>query len=211
MKSLFFLPYLILGISVPLHAQALKPFADQIQKTYDQAQDLSLHFVQETYVAVLEREVKKQGSGQFKKPGKLRIDYAGENGRQYLSNGKTLWIFQKGDAQAQTVSLSDQEFPAEALSFLGGLGNLQRDFSVEEVDEKKWKSLNREKNGLRWLELTPLQKRSTIQSLVMGFDIGSALAKEIYLFTESGNLSHYTISEIKMNSGLSDTIFEFKK
>jgi outer membrane lipoprotein-sorting protein len=205
------LSLMLATFSWTVYGQGAQGFADRVQQAYERAKDMSLEFVQATYVASLEREVTKQGVAQFKKPGKLHIDYAGEGGRQYLSDGKTLWIFPRGDPQIQTIPLNDETVPAEALSFLGGLGNLKRDFAVEEVDEKKWAQLKTEKGSLRWLELTPLQKRSTIQCLIMGFDPESYLAKEIYLFTESGNLSHYRITAVKTNSGLADSLFELKK
>lgn len=197
--------------SVPVHAQSSKEFADRIQKTYEAANDLSLTFTQSTYVAVLEKEVLKKGRGQFKKPGKSRIDYEGDNGRQYLSDGKTLWVYQRGDSQPQTLDLKEQDIPSEALNFLGGLGKLQKDFLVEEVDPLKWEKLKRETGPYRWLELTPLKKSSSIQSLIMGFDPSSNLAQEIYIFTDSGNLSHYSLQDVKMNLGLTDTVFVFKK
>src|SRR5690606_20872196 len=103
----------------------------------------------------------------FKKPGKMAIRYHGEGGRNYLSDGKTLWIFETGDSQVQKMRVDESTLPAEALSFLGGLGRLQRDFAVEEVDPKKWKALKRERQDLAWLELAPLEKKSTLAWLVM--------------------------------------------
>ncbi|MCE9625782.1 MAG: outer membrane lipoprotein carrier protein LolA, partial [Deltaproteobacteria bacterium] len=142
---------------------------------------------------------------------KMAIRYEGPQGRNYLSNAKTLWIFETGDSQAQSYPLNDETMPAEALSFLGGLGQLKRDFAVEEVDPKKWTDLKREKQGLTWLELTPLQKRSSLQWLVMGFDPESAQAREVFLYTDSGNVSHYIFEKVEFNPGLSDDLFEYKK
>jgi Outer membrane lipoprotein-sorting protein len=195
----------------PGAADTPKEFADRIQKTYEAAADLSLSFTQSTYVAVLEKDVSKRGSAQFKKPGKSRIDYEGEAGRQYISDGKTLWVMQKGESKAQALKLEEQDIPIEALNFLGGLGKLQKDFAVEEVEEKKWAALRRDRGKLRWLELTPLKRSSSINSLVMGFDPSSTLAQEIYIFTDSGNLSHYSLKDIRLNGGVDDSVFEFKK
>jgi outer membrane lipoprotein-sorting protein len=166
---------------------------------------------QKTYVALLEKEISKKGSASFKKPGKMAIRYEGAQGRNYLSNGKTLWSFETGDPQVQKYPLNDESLDAEALSFLGGLGNLKRDFAVEEVESKKLSELKREKQGLKWLELTPLQKRSSLQWLVMGFAPDSALAQEVFLYNDSGNLSHYIFDKVELNPGLGDELFEYKK
>jgi len=192
-------------------AQDAGALADRVQRTYEQAGDLSIDFTQKTYVAVLEKEVSKKGKALFKKPGKLAIRYEGARGRNYQSDGKTLWIFESGDSQVEKIPLDEESLPAEALSFLGGLGNLKRDFAVEEVDPKKWQTLKRERGDLQWLELTPLQKRSSLQWLVMGFDPATAYAREVFLFTDSGNLSHYVFDKVELNRGLGDELFVYKK
>ncbi|MFO1462927.1 MAG: outer membrane lipoprotein carrier protein LolA [bacterium] len=213
MKVKWLLAVLGLGFLVPagLFAQSVSDLADRVQQTYEQAQDLGIDFTQKTYVALLEREVAKRGRATFKKPGKLAIRYEGERGRNYLSDGKTLWVFETGDAKPETYPLDEENVPAEALSFLGGLGRLKRDFAVEEVDPKKWAQLKAERGQLQWMELTPLKKRSSLQWLVMGFDPKTAYAREVFLFTDSGNLSHYVFDKVELNLGLGDELFVFKK
>lgn len=183
----------------------------EIQKAYEAAQDLTMEFTQKTYVALLEREVEKKGVAQFKKPGKFKIAYDETGGKQYLSDGKNLYVHVAGEAETQKYKVNDEILPAEALSFLGGLGDLSRDFAVEEVDPKKWESLKKEKSGLAWLELTPLKKRSSIKWLVMGFDKQSYLAQELFMFNESGNLTHYVFDRVTPNTGLTDDAFVLKK
>ncbi len=195
------------------HVYGLTPpqIASQVQKAYEATENLEIQFEQETYVALLEKKVKKKGKMTLKKPGKFKIIYEGKRGRHYYSDGKTLWIQQQGDHQVQEVSLSDEEIPAEALSFLTGLGQLTKEFAVESVDPKKWESFKREKGKLHWLELTPLKKLSQINWLVMGFDPDTFLVKEFYLFNEGGNLTHYFFKDIQKPAQLSEDVFVFKK
>jgi outer membrane lipoprotein-sorting protein len=192
-------------------ASEVRELADRVQAAYEETRDLSFHFVQKTYVAALEKEVEKRGEAQFKKPGKFSIQYAGPRERHYLSNGKKIWVFRDGDDQVQVYQVDDDNVPAEALSFLVGLGNLKQDFAVESVDPKKWVCFKREPVSLQWMELTPLKKTSGLQWLVMGFDPATFLARETYLLTDSGNLTHYVFSDLKANAGLSEEGFEFKK
>src|SRR5262245_9904626 len=100
-KSCYGIGVILLGLAAfglpgPVSAQGAAALADRVQQTYEQAGDLSIDFTQKTYVACLEKEVGKRGKAQFKKPGKLAIRYEGERGRSYLSNGKTLWVFEAG-------------------------------------------------------------------------------------------------------------------
>ncbi len=198
-------------LSPQLFAQSPDQVATKVQSAYEATQDLTMDFVQETYVEVLERKVKKQGKAQFKKPGKFAIEYAGKKGREYRSDGKTLWVYRSGDKQVEVYEVNDERVPAEALSFLGGLGNLKRDFAVETVDEKKWQNLGAKKGNLDWLELTPLKKQSQIQWMVMGFDAKTHLATEVYFLTDSNNLSHYSFSRLQSNQGLPAEGFVFTK
>src|SRR5262249_16417506 len=122
-----------------------------------------------------------------------------------------LWIFETGDKSVSISDLAQEGIPPEALSFLGGLGNLKKDFVVEEVDPKKLSELKREKTTLLWLELTPKEKRSSIRCLVMGFNPKSYLVEEMFLYNDSENLSHYLFDKITVNQGLSDKIFEYHR
>ena len=185
--------------------------AREVQQAYERIQDLEMDFIQVTYVQILEKKVRKSGRVRFKKPGMFSIQYEGRRGRQYYSDGKMLWIYQTGDGQVKVFTVDDERVPAEALSFLGGLGNLKKDFAVESVDPKKWEHLGAKKDNLGWLELTPLKKRSQISWLVMGFDPQTHLAQEVYLHTDSGNLSHYSFSAHKANQGIADGAFIFSK
>ncbi len=189
----------------------LGAIAQQVQKSYEATQALRMDFVQETYVEVLEQKVNKRGQAQFKKPGKFWIRYEGSPARRYQSDGKKLWIYQEGESQVQTLKVDEGTVPSEALSFLGGFGQLTQDFAVEEVDSQKWKSLQAEKGSLQWMELTPLRKRSAIQWLVVGFDPQTHLAAEIYFLTDTGNLSHYRFSSVLANGEIGDEIFEFRE
>lgn len=192
-------------------AQAPAKIANEVQNAYEGTKDLRMDFVQETYVEVLERRVKKKGQAFFQKPGKFAILYEGKRGREYRCDGKTLWVYREGEKQVEVYAVTDERVPAEALSFLGGLGNLKRDFAVESVDEKKWQHLKVKNKDLQWLELTPLKKRSQIQWLVMGFDPDTHLAQEVFFLTDSKNLSHYQFKNISANTQLKSEIFKFSK
>jgi outer membrane lipoprotein carrier protein len=182
-----------------------------VQAAYEKTQDLKMDFLQKTYVVLLEEEVEKKGEAQFKKPGKFRIEYQEKRGKIYLSDGKTLWIIRKGDDQVTKVSAGEENIPAEALSFLGGFGKLKDDFAVETVDPKKAEQLKIDRKKFQWLELTPLKKQSQIEWMVVGFDPKDLLARAIYLYTDSGNLSRYEFSNLRPNEGLGEDSFVYQK
>lgn len=182
----------------------------QIQSTYESAKDISSTFVQKVKIAALEREVEKTGKTFFKKPGKMRIEYDGKDGRQYISNGKILWIYEPGDSQVQVQALKEGGLPQEALAFLGGLGNLEKQFQVRPPTpaERKEKNLT---PSLDWLMLKPKNTQSTLQEMFLGFNPTTHLVWEGYLKNETGNENHYLFKNVKTNTNLEENLFEFKK
>jgi outer membrane lipoprotein carrier protein len=194
-----------------METSAPEKLVTAVQAAYEKTQDLRMDFSQKTYVALLEEEVQKKGEAQFKKPGKFRIEYQEKRGKTYLCDGKTLWIVRSGDDQVSKFSASEENIPAEALSFLGGFGKLKDDFAVESVDPKKAQDLKIDKEKFQWLELTPLKKQSQIDWLVVGFDPKDLLARVLFIYTDSGNLSQYNFSNLRINQGLPEESFVYKK
>ncbi|MCB1215036.1 MAG: outer membrane lipoprotein carrier protein LolA, partial [Deltaproteobacteria bacterium] len=181
-----------------IKAEDLKSLSQQIQKRYEATQTSRFELNQKTYVQVLEKDIYKKAKATFKKPGKFILEYQDQNGRLYMSDGKKLWIYQKGDRQVQSYPLNDDNIPAEALSFLGGLANLEQDFAVEIPEDKKQKTFKLNPQ-LKWVELSPLKKQSQIAWILLGVNPETFYTQELYLYTDSQNLSHYTLQNREVN------------
>src|SRR4029453_14572922 len=92
---------------------------EKVQSVYDGARDVSSEFVQKVTITAVEREVEKSGAAIFKKPGKLRVEYEGDDGRLYISDGKKLWIYEKGDTQVTVYPANPDTRREEPVAFLG--------------------------------------------------------------------------------------------
>ncbi len=209
-KLLAFLTFSLLTMPLYLKAASTEEVIKQVQSTYDQAADVSSEFVQKVKIASLEREVEKKGKALFKKPGKLRVEYDGDEGRLYVSDGKKMWLYEKGDTQVQVFDMTSKTIPDEALTFLGGMGNLRAQFRVSGLSENEKKSIKANPN-LDWLLLIPKNPESQMEELLMGFDRQLHTVSEAYLKNESGNVSHYFFSNVRLNAALPDTEFSFDK
>src|SRR3989338_1386365 len=99
-----------------------------IQSTYQSISDLQADFVQSTHVAILGKTVKERGIFSMKKPGQLRIEYKGEHPRQYISDGKKLWIVDPELEQVETYKISANTVPKEALELLKGFADMEKLF-----------------------------------------------------------------------------------
>jgi outer membrane lipoprotein-sorting protein len=196
----------VLFIAIPLVASAKEEVAsegiDAIESAYRTIDDLTAAFTQTTEVALVGRTVTRSGVFQFKKGGKLRIEYTGKDPKNYISDGTTLWTYVPGDeGSLQTFQVSDRTVPKEALSFLSGFGKLTKEFSV--VPSKAFKDAAA---GTTALHLVPKSKNAQYESLEALFGADHMLA-ELIVRNESGNVSHYRFSGIKTNQKIPDNRF----
>lgn len=194
----------------PPQAASIEPLIQAVQKTYNGATDVKSDFTQQTFIPSLERTVEKTGRTLFQKPGKFRVEYAGEQGRLYVSNGKKLWIFESGDSQVRVFPANNETIPEEALSFLGGLGDLKAQFQVKTLSPAEYEK-TKANRSLDWLLLIPKNPKSTLDELLLGFDRGTHLVSEAYLKNETGNVSHYLFQNTALNSQIPEEEFVFQK
>lgn len=210
-KLIFIFPLFLFPLSFPpLHAATTEEVIQQVQATYDKAEDVSSEFIQKVNIKALEREVEKRGRAYFKKPGKLYVEYEGEEGRLYVSDGKKLWIYEKGDTQVNVYKVGPQTMPEEALAFLGGLGDLRKQFRVSGLNPTEKKNIKANPD-LDWLLLIPKNPESQLDELLLGFERTAHTVAEAYLKNESGNVGHYFFPRVRFNAGLPDSQFVFEK
>lgn len=197
-------------LSAPLFATSPEEIVRQVQAVYEKAQDVSSEFSQKIEIKSLERTIEKTGKAFFKKPGKLKVEYDGEEGRSYTSDGSRLWIYDKGDTQVNVYKVSGETLPEEALAFLGGLGNIREQFKVSAPTANDRKSLKLQ-DGLDWIALLPKNPESSLDRLVLGFDPQTHTVREAFMKNDTGNQSHYFFKNVLLNSNLGDTQFVFAK
>src|SRR6266481_4675561 len=84
--------------------------------------------------------LESHGTLAFEKPNRMRWDYAAPDPQLIVGDGETLWIYQPGDKQVIKAPLA-QAFRAQTpVSFLAGLGRVERDFeaSLERDEPARW-------------------------------------------------------------------------
>lgn len=206
-KSVFFFASLLLASLLLIFSADAKESApsqdiDAIQSVYQSIPDISADFTQQTYVVLIEKTVSKQGKFYFKKGGKLRIEYKGDEERNYVSDGSTLWIYTPGDAASmQTYEVSEETVPKEALSFLSGFGKLDKEFLITPS-----KVFSEVPEGFTALHLKPLRKKAQYKSMDALFNKDHLLFK-LKIMNLSGNITDYNFTNIKTNVGLKDSFF----
>lgn len=173
--------------------------AEKVQETYRGTESFRADFSQKTHVELLDREVEEAGELIFAKPGRFSIHYQGKRERRYLSDGKTLWIYHPREKEVEVVDNVQDVVAKEALVFLGGLGEMSKEFRVTEG----------KKDG--GLVLTPKSKLSPFTKIRLKIDPVTSLVSEVVLFPKSGNQSHYLFSSVRVNEPVAEGTFVFKK
>lgn len=173
-----------------------------VQQAYQKNVQFQADFVQKTHIELLNKDVTEKGKMVFAKPesgkpGKFDIHYEGAQERRYICNGETLWIYHPKLQEVEVYSDVKEVLTREALSFLGGLGDMTRQFQVK-VEPNSW------------LLLVPKNKKSPFKNIRLRIDPSSFLATEVVLSPRQGNESRYLLSRIQTPAINSAGDFEFQ-
>jgi outer membrane lipoprotein carrier protein len=186
-----------------------------VQTFYDQTTTLQADFEQIRYTRLYDRYDRAKGKVVFKKPGKMRWDYAEPNGQVFVSNGKKLLIYQppeEGEKRGQLIerALDDDQLPS-AFSFLTGSGNLEKDFEVRilEHDNEKFQ------NGYV-LQLVPRKPTPNYEQLVFyvrTLNDGAkkaGIVQRVLIIDSAGNRNRFDFAKIKFNREVAEKRFNYK-
>lgn len=191
-------------ITLSAHAitmESLDKAINNIESTYKAVSDLTADFTQKTYIAALEKNMFNPGVIRWKKPGKFFIEYTGEKPKQYISNNKKIWVYVPGDTQVEVYTVSDKSVSKEALEFMRGFVDIKKYYNIT-----GWKKKGNEVD----FTLVPLFENAPYSQLKCHFGTNNLLT-QVTIHNVSGNISTYNFANIRINDGISDDIFTFKK
>ncbi|SDL79450.1 outer membrane lipoprotein carrier protein [Geoalkalibacter ferrihydriticus] len=195
--------------------------------------DFEAEFFQESRIVSLDRAQRGRGQVWFKfdrtlgervPQSKFRWEYRQPTEQEIVSDGRTLWVYLPENNQVieSDIEFALREQPDNPVTFLTGLGNLSRDFSI------RWAAPNRDAAGNYVLELQPRRTSQLIARLLIVVDKNAVLQYDNNLRPElrgaqstvfpilsstvtdpNGNSTVIEFSAIRVNRGLSDSLFHF--
>jgi outer membrane lipoprotein-sorting protein len=127
---------LLFPLASPGHAANARALLEELRKTYESTKDLTGRFVQTSHVAAASMDRVVNGTVVFKKGGKMRWSYEGDDPQEIVSDGKTLWIHQVRDKNVLRQDVT--KLPAGnrfALDLLSGFQGLSESFDVKACGE----------------------------------------------------------------------------
>ena len=175
----------------------------EIQKRYENTNDLEASFLQEYIGKVMKRPQRGEGKVFFKKKGMMRWDYRVPN-QKLISDGHTLWYYQPEENQVFVSDVSKVIKEKTPLAFLAGEGDLSRDFKLLNFNESV---SQKEENFV--LELAPKEPDAVLSKLTLTVDKKTYYVVQADVFDGLGNVTRTRFIDIKTNVGLPNSFFHF--
>jgi outer membrane lipoprotein carrier protein len=194
-----------LEVPVAGAAPSLNEVVEKVRETCARAQDLSALFEQTTSIRSLNQEQKASGILLLKRPNKMRWEYQKPEPRLFVTDGKTLWAYSPADKQVVVQEVGDAFASRLPISILAGDCQLRKDFEISAVDN----AATRGSGNFTILDLRPKHTEAGITRMLLEVNLKSYTIERITVFDPSGNTSVYTLSDLKLNPGLSDQQFTF--
>jgi len=145
---------------------ALHRALDRLQERYESTRTLTADFRQTVEAATLATPLESHGTVAFEKPNRMRWNYAKPDEQVIVGDGDTLWIYQPEERQVIKAPL-DKAFQATTpVTFLAGLGRIERDFdaALERDESERWllRLVPKQDIGIGTLRLVVRKKDASI-------------------------------------------------
>jgi outer membrane lipoprotein carrier protein len=181
----------------------------KLQKRYEQTKDLQAEFKQSTRIEGFATPITSSGRMYVKKPGLLRWDYLDPTIEEIYVTGNDVMMYVPEHKQVLVGKLTQMAASQAPLQLLQGAAKLDEHFTIEPT-----RSGERGEGGLPLIALIPkgtdaeAATRAVVR-IVVEVQPKTFFIKKIAIHEISGNISSFTFSDLKPNSGLQKSVFHF--
>jgi len=195
------------GVCLPGAVRAADPVQDLVRKVearYQKTTDLTAEFAQTTSIRGFASAIKSAGRVYLKRPGKLRWDYLEPTLEQIFVENDKVQFYIPEHKQVLNGQLSRMANSQAPLQLLQGIGRLDEHYHVGLTPEGA-----RGNGGLPLLNLTLPDGGPDQPRIVVEVDAATNFLRRVELHDVNGNVSAFTFSAIRANTGLKDDLFVF--
>ena len=189
--------YCLLSIVSTSHASTVDEVVGRIQKIYGEIKDVQGKFSQTSYIKDLDKIERYEGEFFIKKPSSMRWNFSKPRDEEVIIKENDIWIYKKSEKQALKSAFSKDAYNHVPIALLNNFGDLKNDFDIKLIKDDT-------------LELTPKRRMGFINKLLLEINSTDFPVKTFSVFDVYGNKINITIKNVKINSGLEDSIFTFK-
>jgi outer membrane lipoprotein carrier protein len=192
-----------LVLALFLMFQGLSDLVAGVERSFARMNDLSADFIQ-TSSDVLNRKQGAAGHLYLARGRKARWEYTTPEEQLFISDGKTVYFYVPADRQVNKEAVKDTFDDRIPLLFLLGRSNLTGEF--KEFVEPTTKPVVL---GTRVVRMTP-KRKTDLKDLLMEVDPETSQIRRLVLDHSDGSRSEFIFSNIRTNSGLKSSLFDFK-
>ncbi|MEK7272066.1 MAG: outer membrane lipoprotein carrier protein LolA, partial [Nitrospirota bacterium] len=186
--------YCLLSIVSTSHASTVDEVVGRIQKIYGEIKDVQGKFSQTSYIKDLDKIERYEGEFFIKKPSSMRWNFSKPRDEEVIIKENDIWIYKKSEKQALKSAFSKDAYNHVPIALLNNFGDLKNDFDIKLIKDDT-------------LELTPKRRMGFINKLLLEINSTDFPVKTFSVFDVYGNKINITIKNVKINSGLEDSIF----
>lgn len=165
-----------------------------LQRVFEDAKDITGNFTQTSTIKDLKRTDTYRGRF-YIKGDKFRWEYTGEKPQIVYLSGDTFIIYLKNEKQAFISRVDSSPYRQSPLILLRGLKDIRNDFNISRRDNKLIFRPKKPIENVSQIEVTLSQEEFPIKSLK--------------IIDSAGNSTQLVLRDIKINTGVKDSIFEF--
>lgn len=191
--SLFIFYFLLLP---PVFASSADDAVKRLQDRYDGIQDMQGTFSQTSHLKDLERVETYEGEFFVKKPSSMRWKYSKPRDEEVIIRDIHTWIYKKSEKQVLKTTFSQDALGQIPIALLNSLGDLKKDFNINQLSE-----------GV--LELKPKRTMGYIKGVLLEVSSQKFPLKKFSIIDTYGNQIIIEVKNVKVNSGLEDSLFTF--
>jgi outer membrane lipoprotein carrier protein len=175
-------------------ASSLDRFKDFVRNTQSARAD----FDQKVYDRSGKLSQESKGSFVFQRPGLFRWVYAKPVDQVIVGDGERVWIHDR-DLNQVTVRKLSRALGSTPAALLAGSADIEKAFQLSDAGTKE---------GLEWLEATPLDRDAGFEHVRMGFDAEGLRAME--LFDHFGQRTVLRFENLRRNPKVDKSEFRFE-
>lgn len=176
-----------------------------VQMRYQEIRDLEADFLQEATLPMVSRVTEARGRLYLKIPGKMRWEYLEGQEKIVVINGHTMWFYEPREQQVTITDLNRVPNSQELLTFLTGMGDLRKEFIVDEGQ-----TLVETREGYAMVKLLPRSRSSQWTSLRLLVDPRTFHVVQTAFEGVQGDRTVIQYHNIRTDVGLPEELFQFQ-
>jgi len=193
---------LFLAVSPQLD-KGLPGLVEGVERSFAQMKDFSADFIQ-IFEDALNRKQQESGHLYLMRPRMMRWEYKNPEDKLFISDGKAVYYYVPADRQVNKEAVKESFDDRVPLMFLLGRSNLRNEFTRFEL-------LNTKPffEGLKVVRMYP-KRKTDLQEVLMEVDPANYQIRRLLLAHQDGSRSEFIFSNIRTNTGLRASMFDFK-